>query len=186
MRTRLASIRLLFAAALALQWPQAARAEIEQVQSPCKQGVCTHRWPKVRVPAGWAHNRNFSQAYHFNAMAPEDESFRDAATVMYANAVNRAQQPAAPTLDDYIRRDHQSLRDETPDLQIQPDAALPTADGKRARSWRTQPLTAGQWERMAYLEEADHYIVFVISSRNEVELKQHMAAFEALVASYRE
>lgn len=167
-------------------FPFAVDAEIEKVATPCKTGFCFHWWPKVTVPAGWAHSRDYSLNYNFNALAPVDESFKDAATVMYVNAVFRPRVPESKTLADFIRNDHRSFLEENPGLHIAEAASLKSADGRIGQSWNLTPTLSGQWERVAYLEETEYYIVFVISSRSEDGLKRNMPSFEALFAAYRE
>jgi hypothetical protein len=164
----------------------AAHAEIEKVATPCKTGFCFHWWPKVTVPAGWAHSKDYSLHYNFNALAPDGESFKDAATVMYVNAVYRPRVADSKTLADFIKSDHRSFLDETPSLEISEAASLKSADGRVGQSWYLSPKLSGQWERVAYLEEAEYYIVFVISSRSEDDLKRNMQSFEALFSAYRE
>jgi hypothetical protein len=173
------------AAAWALLGPATAGAEIERVATPCGAALCERVWPRLTVPAGWRHNRDVSLRYHFNALSPEDESFLDAVTVMYATAVPRAAKGSATNLDDFIRQQNESFAREAPERLIQRGAELLAADGRASPTWWLRPHPGGQWERLAYLADDEHFIVFVISSRSEADLLAHMAAFESLVTRYR-
>ena len=164
----------------------AASADMERIATPCKTGICFHWWPKVAIPPGWQHDRDHSLHYNFNALAPEGKSFADAETVMYVNAVYRPRVPEAKTLDEFIRNDHTNFVNEAPDLKIVPAGTLKTANDRIVYSWTLSPASKGQWERVAYLEQGEYYIVFVISSRNQAGLRAAGPSFEQLVAAYRE
>ncbi|HBH38502.1 MAG TPA: hypothetical protein DDX06_09000 [Curvibacter sp.] len=105
---------------------------------------------------------------------------------MYANAIYRPRVPTAKTLDELIAQDQKRFRSEIPDIEIVSDGLLKTLDGKTARTWRLAPKSKGQWERVAYFEEGEYYMVFVISSRAKSGLEKNMSSFEALVANYKE
>ena len=175
-----------FLAALLIALVPAAHADVEKVATLCQNSICPHWWPKVNLPAGWHHDRDFSIHYNFNAIVPEGQSFSDAETVMYANAVFKPRVPESKTLKEFITNDHASFRKDVPDLSIVPAGNLTTADGKSAASWKLQPKTTGQWERVSYLEEGEYYIVFVISSRTEAGLNKNMLAYESLIRKYKE
>lgn len=105
---------------------------------------------------------------------------------MYANAVYKPRVPEAATLAAFISGDHASFRREVPDLVIRAGEPLKTGDGKLAATWVLEPQSAGQWERVAYFEEGEYYLVFVISSRTASGLQGAMASFEQLVTGYSE
>ena len=75
-----------------------ASAEIEMVAAPTDRGPVYHWWPKLVIPAGWHHDRNFSFYYSLNAIAPEGVSFDDAHTVMYAKAMYKPREPQVKSL----------------------------------------------------------------------------------------
>jgi hypothetical protein len=159
---------------------------MERIATPCRTGICFNWWPKLAVPAGWQHDRDHSLHYNFNALAPDGKSFADAEAVMYANAVYRPRVPESKTLEQFIRHDHENFTKSNPGLKIASATALKTADGKTARSWSLSPQGAGQWEQVAYLEQGEYYIVFVVSSRTQAGLRASMPAFEQLISGYRE
>lgn len=164
----------------------AAKADIERIAQPCDRGVCFRWWPKLQPPEGWQHDRGHSLHYNFNALAPQGANFADAETVMYANAVYKPRASWAKTLKAYIEGDHMNFRRDSPGIAIRPAPSLKTADGKLATSWTLEPKTNGQWERVAYFEEGEYYMVFVVSSRNRAGVQANQRAFESLVSGYRE
>ena len=163
----------------------AASAETERIATPCEKGVCFHWWPKLVAPTGWMHDRDQSLHYNVNALAPAGKSFVNSETVMYANAILRSRVPESKTLQDFIKADHANFLRESPGLSIVPAEDLKTAEGTTARSWNLAPKAEGNWERVAYFEEGEYYMVFVISSRSEAGLREQMASFERLVAGYK-
>lgn len=92
----------------------------------------------------------------------------------------------AKTLDELIAQDQKRFRSEIPDIDIVSDGPLKTRDGKIARTWRLSPKSKGQWERVAYFEEGEYYMVFVISSRVKSGIEKNMSSFESMVVNYKE
>jgi hypothetical protein len=161
-------------------------AEIEMLAAPTDRGPVYHWWPKLVVPAGWHHDRNYSFHYSLNAMAPEGVSFDDARTVMYAKVMYKPREPQIKSLDTFIERDQKSIRAKAAGLQIKESTPLSTADGKQLRSFTFFPTTEGNWEHVAYGEEGDFYLIFTISARSEEEYRAARPAFERLIGDYRE
>jgi len=163
-----------------------ASAEIEMVAAPTDRGPVYHWWPKLVIPAGWHHDRNFSFYYSLNAIAPEGVSFDDAHTVMYAKAMNKPREPQVKSLEMFIDHDQKTIRAKAQGLEIHETTPLATADGKRLRSFTFIPTREGNWERVAYGEEGDFYLIFTISARSHEEYQAASPAFERLIGDYRE
>jgi hypothetical protein len=113
-----------------------------------------------------------------------DESFAGAETVMYANAIHKPRVAAAKTLAALIEGDHAGFVKKWPRLQVKMDGDLRTRDGVLAKTWRMEATATGQWERIAYIEEGEYYLVFVISSRTAAGLARSTPSFEAMVTTY--
>lgn len=163
-----------------------ASAEIEMVAAPTDRGPVYHWWPKLVIPAGWHHDRNFSFHYSLNAIAPDGVSFDDARTVMYAKAMYKPREPQIKSLEMFIDSDHKTVRAKAPGLEIKESAPLATADGKRLRSFIFFPATGGNWEHVAYSEEGDFYVIFTVSAHSYEEYRAATSAFERLIGDYRE
>src|SRR3954471_12987458 len=163
-----------------------ASAEIEMVAAPTDRGPVYHWWPKLVVPAGWHHDRNYSFHYSLNAIAPDGISFEDADTVMYDKVMYKPREPGIKSLDMFIERDQKSIRAKAAGLQIKESTPLSTADGKQLRSFTFFPTTEGNWEHVAYGEEGDFYLIFTISARSEEEYRAARPAFERVIGDYRE
>jgi hypothetical protein len=63
--------------------------------------------------------------------------------------------------------------------------SLTTADGQRLRSFSFFPKAKGNWERVAYGEEDEFFLLFTISARSLQAYKLKQADYEALVTRYR-
>jgi hypothetical protein len=70
-----------------------ASAEIEKVAIPTDNGLTLHWWPKLPDVAGWHFDREASYHYGFAAWAPDNFTFSNAETVIYARAVYKPRDP---------------------------------------------------------------------------------------------
>ena len=166
--------------------PLAVWAEIEKVAFTCGQQMCFRWWPVLKALPGWAQDGEQSMNYNFNAMAPVGETFATAETVMYANAIYKPRVPEEKTLAAFVASDIAKFRSDPPGLRVERAGKLRTLDGKTAETHWLKPSGKGQWERVAYLEEGEYYLVFVVSSRSERGLLKASPDFEKLVSAYRE
>lgn len=176
---------ILLAVLFSLSIAGPAIADVEKIAQLCEQQVCFRWWPRIEPPDGWKHERDYSLHYNFNALAPVGSDFSSAETVMYANAVYRPRVPNEKTLSAFIESDIQKFKDDNPGLAVEESASLKTAGGKTAKVFLLKPSRQGQWERVAYVEEDEYYMVFVASSRTESGLLKISRAYESLVTQYR-
>lgn len=176
---------ILLAVLFSLSVAGPAFADVEKIAQLCEQQICFRWWPRVEPPEGWKHERDYSLHYNFNALAPVSSDFSSAETVMYANAVYRPRVPNEKTLSAFIDSDIQKFKTDNPGLAVEETASLKTADGKFAKVFLLKPSSQGQWERVAYVEEDEYYMVFVASSRTESGLLSVLRAYETLVTHYR-
>jgi len=162
-----------------------ASAEIEKVAVPKSQGIALYWWPKLPDVAGWHFDRDASYNYGFAAWAPDNSTFADAETVIYARAVYKPREPEMKSLDMMIERDKQHFLAKFPDMRIEPAPSLPTVDGRKFQSLSFAPSGNGNWERAAYGEEGDFYLVFILSARSQSGYKTAMPAFETFITRYK-
>jgi hypothetical protein len=177
-----------FTAALAVALAAAvfpAAAAIETVPIETRSGTAQRWWPKVTPPKGWHHDRPHSLNYNLNAMAPEGDSFASAEAIMYARAVKRVSDASIATVEDFIARERKSFLARTPDYTIKEDKPLITKEGLRLRTFNFTPKTDGNWERVAYGEEDDHYILFVVSARSRKAFDGALKPWQGMVWQYR-
>lgn len=163
-----------------------AFSDVEKIAQLCGEQICLRWWPRVELPDGWKHERGQSLHFNFIALAPKESNFATAESVMYANAIYRPRVPNEKTLRAFIDSDIQKFKTDNPGLSVTKLPALKTADGKIVQLFFLKPKKQGQWERVAYFEEGEYYMVFVASSRTEDGLRRVATAHETLVSQYRE
>lgn len=175
---------LLLAAALTLA--TGPRAEIVVIPVEAPQGGRAERWwPNVTPPKGWRHDRDHSLNYNLNALSPEGESFASAETVIYARAVRKATDATVNTVPKLMARERQTILKRTPNYEVKAGKALLSRDGQRLQVVNFTPRGDGNWERVAYGEEADYWLLFVLSARSKKSFDAAAKPFEGMVWKYR-
>jgi hypothetical protein len=175
--------RLLAFAIVLMAASATASAEIEKVAVPADNGLKLYWWPKLPDVAGWHFDRDASHHYGFAAWAPDNFTFADAETVIYARAIYKPRDPETKSLDSFIERDKQHFLAKSPGARVESAPPLPTADGRSFRSLTfSQSVT---WDRAAYGEEGDYYLMFIVSSRSQSGYQKAMATFETFIARYK-
>ena len=171
----------------------AAKAEIiKTARVDCaKNAICLYWWPKLPSLAGWhtEENANYSNgANGINILIPDGSNFANADTVIYANAVLKRRyestNPQTKTLAAFIADDRGTFVEQHNNMRIEDAAPLTTADGHKLRSLTY--IGSGEWERVAYGEEGEYYVLFVINAHSEAGFLKNLPAYESLVRNYRE
>jgi hypothetical protein len=161
-------------------------AEIEKTAVPNAKGIQFVWWPKLSRINGWHHDHDYSLHYAVNALAPDGRSFADAETVMYAKAIYKPRDAEVKTLDMLIARDRKMFEADSPGVRIDEATPMLTADRKKLRSFTFVPARRGNWEKVAYGEEGEFYLIFTVSSRTSTGYQAALASFEDLIRHYRE
>ncbi|MGN6512989.1 MAG: hypothetical protein ACTHKZ_05365 [Lysobacteraceae bacterium] len=163
-----------------------AIAGIAKVAVPAGAGLHLMWWPEVAAPAGWRVDENASRHYAFRALAPAGHDFSDAVTVMYAKAAFKPRLAPAVDLRGYIADDVAGFKADLPGIAIAEDKPV-QAHGRAYRLFRFAPPRdrGGNWECVAYGEDGEFFLTFVLSSRTQAGMRAGLPAFRAMVASYR-
>lgn len=179
---------LVFIAALCVSLlPAAASAEVEKfAQAECQQALCVYWWPKLPALSGWHHEAQPSIENTSNILAPDGKTFADAEAIMYARAFYKPNSPSK-SVDDLMARDRANTARDLPGTVIAAAPALTNGDGKTLKTQTFYPPAEGQgsWERLAYDDEGDYYLMFTISAQSKVGLDAAMKDFERLIAAYK-
>ena len=179
-----AMARIFVVIAMLLTPSSVAHGEIERLAVPGETGLAFYWWPKVVPPTGWHHDHEASLQNNTNALAPDGSTFSDAKAVMYAEALYKLRMPETKTVAALIDDDKQTFLAKDPSLVVSEAPTLQTADGQRLRTFSYFPKDKGNWERVAYGEEGDFFVVFALSSRSLEPYKLAEPAFEELVTHY--
>ena len=162
-----------------------ASAEIEKLAVPSDSGFHFYWWPRLPVVAGWLHDEAASLKLTANVLVPDGSSFGDAPAVMYAKALYKPQSPEIHSLQELIDSDRSAFERDLPGVNIERLQDLTTGDQRRLIQLAFAPNGDGSWERVAYGEEDDYYLIFAISAQHAADLRAALPAFEALVAGYK-
>ncbi|UHQ18841.1 hypothetical protein LVB87_11680 [Lysobacter sp. KIS68-7] len=164
-----------------------AAAAIEKVAARTESGIHFMWWPKVDPPKGWHFDEGSSHHFAFNALAPDGSTFSEAETVMYARADYKPRIPETKSLQSYISNDMGEFKRSDAGMTVSRERPILTKDAIEFQVVAYSPGkgSSGNWERVAYAEDGDYYLTFVISSRTEVGLAGAMPAFNSFVAGYR-
>lgn len=163
-----------------------ARAAIEYVVVDTPKGKVERWWPKVQAPQGWHHDRGNSINYHMNAFAPVGESFASAEAVMYGRAIRTSTDASLRNLEEFMTRERASFLRRSPNYEIRDGKPIVTRGGLSLRTRLFIPKDGqGNWERVAYGEENDFYVLFVASARSKKALDAIAKPFQQMVWQYR-
>lgn len=139
----------------------------------------------VKAPEGWVLDNKSGASQGLHAVFyPEGSSWSDSPIVMYANAADRTD-PAHPTRSALIDFDIAQLRQKNPELKVTDRPAVRTGDGKEAVVKVFQGDKGGNFEAVAYIEEAKVVTMLVLSSRDEEVFQSAYSVLEQLVGSYK-
>jgi len=162
-----------------------ANAEIEKGGNLCDSGVCVYWWPRLPPVTGWHQDMEVSRRQGVNALAPDGSTFNEAETVMYGTAATKAGSEAA-NLEEFIAADMKGFAEHQPGSLVTEVAPLTTGDGLKLRSFTFFPKREGNWERVAFGEEGEYFLVFTVSSRTQAGYEKALPIFAAMLKGYKE
>jgi len=178
------------AAAVLVLVAASARAEIVKlaVFDCAKNEICLYIWPKLPAVAGWHTDEQANYENKINTLVPDGFTFDNTETVIYAEATDqrgyKTDHPDVTPLEGYIKDDMDTFRENNPDVEIVEADPLVTADGHKLRTFSFSKLKKDRCQIVAYGEEDNYYIIFVIDSRDEAGLARNLETYRALVKSY--
>ena len=171
---------------IAIIFSVCAYAETEKNAIPSDTGMRLVWWPKVAPPKGWHFDQGSSYQFAFNAMAPDGATFSNAETVMYAKASYKPRVPDLKDLNSFVTQDLSSFENSAPKISIKNEAPMLTGDGVPLEVYSFSPVSEGNWEVVAYGEDAEYFLTFAISSRSQSGLASSLAALKQMVGNYRD
>jgi hypothetical protein len=163
-----------------------SHAEIEKIAIPGDQGMKFYWWPKLPNITGWHQDREHSYLYSVNALAPDNGTFANSETVIYAKAIFKPHDPEIKSVEMLIARDKNDFLKNVPGVEIREMKTLISADGKKLKSFVFSPKGSGNWERVTYGEEGEFFLIFTVSSRSKAGFNATESTYEKLIALYKE
>jgi hypothetical protein len=147
-----------------------------------------HLPPLVAPPStyeGLAPRSRSEHSLRANALVPDGHAFADAESVICARALSKPRTPETKSLEGLIEADKAEFRAHDSTIKIEESKPVATADGRKLRTFEYTPTGAGSWERVAYGEEGDFYLLFTVSARSEGAYKAAQKVYEDLIERYR-
>ncbi|MDE2421281.1 MAG: hypothetical protein KGO49_08910 [Gammaproteobacteria bacterium] len=162
-------------------------AEILKFASPTESGIQFVWWPKVTPPKHWHVDEGSSHYFSFNAIAPDGSTFSNAEAVLYAKANFKPRSPEIKNLRSFIQEDIASIRQQKTSVQVVQEKTIFSGSHKPFQVIAYNPISENDnnWERVAYGEDDEYYITFVISSRSKSALNNALPAFASMISSYK-
>jgi hypothetical protein len=166
--------------------PPLATAEIYKLAVPTDKGIELFWWPVMQPIPGWHHDEGASRANHVNAFVPNGSSFSDSQAVIYARAMFKPRIPETKSLNQLIADDRKTFEQDFPGVRIAELSPISDSKGSKFRYLSFTPSGAGSWERVAYSEEDDFYLIFTVSGTSEAALIHAQKEFEKWVSAYKQ
>ncbi len=179
-------VGIVVAAVMVLLAPM-VKAGTEGIAVICERtdSICFWHRPKLDAPQGWQRDEGASQEVQANVFVPAGATFEAAPAVIYGRAIPREGQVAS--LSAFVDDDVATFEQHYVSLQVQRGLAIADGDGTSLTAVRLSPVPGSdaQWETVAYAEEGDYYLIFVLSARNKSAHDADLPVFEHLLAGYR-
>jgi hypothetical protein len=172
--------------ALALLCAPAARAQSKEGGGPDPNaGVIFGKTIMfvVKAPEGWVLDGKSGASQGLAAVSyPEGSSWKDGAAVMYVNTACRC---GAKSLEEFVEGDVKRFREGAPGLKVSDGPALKLEGGQKVLVKRFSGDENGNVESVAYVDEGDEFLLFVLTARTRKDFDASAEAFDRMVSSYR-
>jgi len=178
---------------LLLLLPSLVMAEIHKEAQVCGDSgkICFFWWPKLPEIEGWHQDIDHSYHYRMNTQAPNNYTFSNAETVIYASAEFRDESYPEKTLEEFISvSQDQFIKGAPSELQVK-KIGEPISKGKhKFISYSFYPKGEGNWEQISYAEDQDadgnkYFIIVALSSRSKNGFDQNIDAYKDFVSQYK-
>jgi hypothetical protein len=137
----------------------------------------------VKAPEGWVLDGESGARQGLAAVFyPKGSSWKDGAAVMYVNTACRC---GVKSLEEFVEGDVKRFREGSPSLKVADGPALKPGGGQRVLVKRFSGDGNGNVESVAYVEEGEEFLLFVLTARTQKDFDASASAFDQLVSSYR-
>lgn len=136
----------------------------------------------ITAPLGWVLDLEAGKSLESDAVLyPKGTRYGDAPSVLYATAQERGK---GKDLAEIIQLDFNGTKSQNPRLSMEKGPTLYSLLQKPAQVRFYNGFKDGHWEAVAYLEEEEVLMTFVLSSSDEKIFHEDLPALQVLVASY--
>jgi len=178
---------------LILLLPSIVTAEIHKEAQICDESgqICFFWWPKLPEVKGWHQDVSHSYHYRMNTQAPDEFTFANAESVIYAKAEYQDKSSPDKTLEQFIAFSQSQFTSGAPsELSVVKTGELTSKGKHKFQSYSFFPKGEGNWEQVSYAEDRDndgnkYYIIFVLSSRSKNGYEKNIKAYNEFIAKYQ-
>lgn len=163
--------------------PLPSNAEIERRAYRTDTGLKLMWWPKLQIPKGWVRDEAASRNMELNILVPKGKPFENAPTVICGRAINDPSRKVFRDLNSFVSSDIAEIRKEKPGVKVQELAPVKTKGGVKLRVFSF--VTPQAYERVAFGEEGNFWLVFTITSQSAAGLKRELPRFSDVLKRYR-
>jgi hypothetical protein len=137
----------------------------------------------LSAPVGWVLDRTMAEDAEADVVLyPQGTTYQSAASVLTVSAAFKGD--GFKDLADLMQQDAEDSRQQNPLFTLQKGPLLQTHLQKRALLFFYLGLKDGGSEAVAYLEERDRVMIFMLSSSSEQILHEDLPALQETVESY--
>ncbi|HTC19759.1 MAG TPA: hypothetical protein VK859_02860 [bacterium] len=137
----------------------------------------------LSAPMGWVLDETMAADAEADAVLyPQGTTYQSAASVLTVSAAFKGD--GFKDLADLMRQDEADSRQQNPEFSLQKGPLLQTRLQKKVLLYFYLGLKDGGCEAVAYLEEKDRVMIFMLSSSSEQILREDLPALQETVESY--
>ena len=176
------TLRLLVGSAMILA-TSLVSAEVENIATPDAECNCIRFWhrPKIVAPTGWTIDDEAGNYHQIAALAPGNASFDDSQVVMYARAIRKSDQHT--NLRSFVQAAADTQRQANATNKIISRGSLKRGDKTEFLLVEVTPRPSPQanFDYIAYGEEGEFWIAYVISARDIKTREKYAPTFRSFV-----
>ncbi|MBK8466065.1 MAG: hypothetical protein IPL32_09550 [Chloracidobacterium sp.] len=136
----------------------------------------------LSAPNGWVMDNQSGVGQGLHAVFyPKGSSWSKGVTVMYTNVMKKSDKQ---TVDDVIKNDIDNFKRNSPILKVDDAKTIDLGKGKTAIIKYFSNDSHGNYEALAYIDEAKSVVLIVLTAKNKNEFDSSLGAFQELVGSY--
>jgi hypothetical protein len=138
----------------------------------------------LSAPLGWVLDKSLaSEAEADVVLYPKGSTYQNAASILTVSAVIKGE--GFKDLKDLLKHDEEDGRQQNPKFSVEKGPILRTHLEQSVLLYYYRGMKDGGSEAVAYLDEQDHIMLFVLSSSNESILHEDLPALQEAVESYQ-
>ncbi|CAN5161307.1 hypothetical protein BH10PSE17_BH10PSE17_04280 [soil metagenome] len=162
-----------------------AHAVVDTVPQPCGANVCLWDKPRIDPPKGWTLDEALSRSTRVSVFTPADRGLSGAPAVFYARAAKREENTKSRDVAAFAAADLDRMLSSQLTLSATSLGDLKVDNARFLRRRVATSTAEGTHETLAYVEDGEYFVTFVLSARSAVEHDRLRPVFERWLRSYK-